>query len=73
MNLREIKIGERAKIIELVGGMMFKKRAEALGIRVGLMVEKKSAQFMNGPIIIKVGNTSIALGVGMAEKIIVEV
>jgi len=28
---------------------------------------------MNGPITIKVGNTNIALGVGMAEKIIVEV
>ncbi|MDA3872079.1 MAG: FeoA family protein [Candidatus Marinimicrobia bacterium] len=73
MSLKEIQIGDKAKVIKLNGGLMFKKRAEALGIRVGSMIEKRSAQFMNGPITIKVGNTNIALGVGMAEKIIVEV
>ncbi len=72
MNLKEIKIGQKVKIIKLDGGLMFIKRAEELGIRIGLLVEKKSAQFMNGPITIKIGNTNIALGIGMAEKIIVE-
>ncbi|MEA3500863.1 MAG: FeoA family protein [Candidatus Marinimicrobia bacterium] len=72
MNLKEIKIGKKVRIIKLAGGIMFKKRAEALGMRVGSLVEKRSAQFMNGPITIKIGNTDFALGIGMAEKIIVE-
>ncbi|MEA1986726.1 MAG: FeoA family protein [Candidatus Marinimicrobia bacterium] len=73
MSLKDIKIGDRAKIIKMNGGSMFIKKAESLGIRVGSIVVKKTAQMMNGPITIQVGNTNIALGVGMAEKVIVEV
>jgi ferrous iron transport protein A len=53
------------------GGMC--KRLEALGIRVGSRIKKKSALIGFGPVIVSVGNTEIAIGHGMASRIFVEV
>lgn len=53
------------------GGMCM--RLEALGIRVGSRIKKKSALIGSGPVIVSVGNTEIAIGHGMASRIFVEV
>ncbi len=73
MNLKKVKIGSKCRVVELKGGTMFNKKAESLGIRVGSIIEKKTAQLMNGPITVQIGSTNIALGIGMAEKIIVDI
>lgn len=59
------------KVTRIAGGYGIVKKAENLGIRVGTEIEKISSHRMRGPIIIKVGNTSVAIGYGMAKKIIV--
>ena len=60
-------------VISINGGGVMCSRLEALGIRVGSIIKKKSSLLGLGPAILLVGNTEIAIGHGMASKIIVEV
>ncbi|NSW92723.1 MAG: ferrous iron transport protein A [Firmicutes bacterium] len=60
-------------IVSIYGGIGMLRRLEALGIRVGGKITKKSALIGRGPVIIAVGNTEIAVGYGMASRILVEV
>jgi len=48
-------------------------RLEALGIRPGKKITKISAHFWRGPVTVIVDKTKIAIGHGMAQKIVVEV
>jgi ferrous iron transport protein A len=43
-----------------------------MGIRVGKKVTKVSSQFMRGPVTLRVDNSQVAIGFGMAMKILVE-
>jgi len=70
--IHDLKNGEPAKIKEIIGGRHFINKAESLGIRRGAEITKVSSQMMHGPVTIKVGQTQIALGHRMAEKIIIE-
>ena len=67
-----LKDGEAAKIKDIIGGRRFINKAESLGIRIGVQITKVSSQMMHGPITIKVGQSQIAIGHRMANKIIIE-
>lgn len=73
VNLAQMKSGEQGTVMAINGGFGLKRRVEALGIRIGVNVKKISSQLMRGPITVQVGNTQVALGFGMAQKIIVEI
>jgi ferrous iron transport protein A len=60
-------------VVAINGGRGMCKKLEALGIRVGAGIKKKSALIGSGPVIVLVGNTEIAIGYGMASRIFVEV
>ncbi len=47
-------------------------RLSSLGLRPGMWLTKISAFALKGPVTVKVGQTTLALGHGMAEKIFVE-
>jgi ferrous iron transport protein A len=70
--LTQLRAGEEAKIVDLQGGIGFRRRVENLGIREGMKIKKISSQLFRGPVTIQVGNTKVAIGYGMAKKIIVE-
>lgn len=72
VNLAQMKSGEEGIIVAIQGGYGLTRRAEALGVRLGVKIRKISSQFMRGPVTVQVGNTQLALGFGMAQKIIVE-
>ncbi|MBU0568652.1 ferrous iron transport protein A [bacterium] len=72
-DLTELKVGEAGTIVELCGNQGFLKRICALGIREGKEIQKVSSQVWQGPITVKIDNFQVALGFGMAKKIIVEV
>lgn len=59
------------RVIKINGGNSVKSKLYHLGIYEGTEIEKKIS-YKKGPIIIKVLNSDIAIGRGMAEKIIVE-
>lgn len=61
------------KIVRIDGGGTLHKRLEVLGIREGIRIQKKYFMPGLGPSIVVAGNTEIAIGHGMAERIWVEV
>ena len=71
--LTDLDEGESGKVIEIVGGRGIHQKLDALGIRIGVKVKKVSSLMLRGPVVIMVGNTQIAIGRGMAQRIIVEV
>ncbi|UCC11920.1 MAG: ferrous iron transport protein A [candidate division WOR-3 bacterium] len=73
VDLAELKAGMTGTITNIDGGHGITNRLDAMGIRCGIKVTKLSGQFMRGPVIIKVGKTQIAIGYGMAKKVLVQV
>lgn len=71
--LSQMRTGQKGVIIQIAGGRGLNSRLETMGIRIGHEVTKISSMLMAGPVVVKAGNTEIALGFGMAQKIIVEV
>ncbi len=47
-------------------------RLSALGIRPGKRITKISAMLMRGPVTVQVDRAQVAVGFGMASRIIVE-
>lgn len=70
--LTKLKKDTRAKVIEVAGGKQVALRLSTLGLRPGSHFLKVSSFALRGPVTIKVGSTTIALGHGMAEKVLVE-
>ena len=72
ISLVRIKKGIKVKIVEITAGKLASSRLSSLGLRIGACVTKISVFAMRGPITVKVGSTTLALGHTMAEKIIVD-
>jgi len=72
VTLRQIRDGQSSIVIQIQGGHGLISRLNALGIRPGQRITKVSSTPMRGPITIKIGNAQVAIGFGMANKIIVE-
>ncbi len=72
MDLTQLGQGRRARIVELLGGRSVNARFGSMGIRPGRTVRKRSAALLKGPVVLEVGSTQLAIGHGMAQKIIVE-
>ncbi|NLJ33817.1 MAG: ferrous iron transport protein A [Firmicutes bacterium] len=70
--LIKVEAGEAVRVIGVHGGPGLASRLEALGIRPGTNIVKKSAIFMGGPVIVEVHGTQIAIGHGMAARTMVE-
>ena len=72
MNLAEIKKDTNCRVISVEGGHGVAKKLSDLGLREGARISKISSQFMKGPVTVRVGCTEIAVGYGIAKKIMVE-
>lgn len=73
VNLVRMQAGQSGKVVEIQGGHGMVNRLSALGIRPGKRVTKVSAMLMRGPVTIQVDRAQVAVGFGMASRIIVEV
>ncbi|MBN1686444.1 MAG: ferrous iron transport protein A [Spirochaetales bacterium] len=73
LSLNDMKRGESGVIKEILGGHGFARRLESMNIRVGKNITKVSAMFRRGPVTVQADHTRLALGFGMAGRIIVEV
>ncbi len=72
MDVTQLNEAEEAKVIQIQGGWGVTKKLDALGIRPGVKIKKISSLVLRGPQTLQVGNTQVAIGFGMAKKIIVE-
>ena len=71
--LSKMKAGEEGVIRKIEGGYGFQRRLTYLGLRIGKIVKKITSEPLRGPIVVEVDRTCIAIGRGVAEKILVEV
>ena len=72
ISLAQLDEGKSAEVLSIEGGRGAVTKLHNLGIREGVVVRKVTGVFRQGPIVVKAGNTQIALGVGMASKVIVK-
>ena len=72
-SLVSMSVNARGKIVEIQGGQGFRQKLEVMGIRIGKTITLVSRQPFRGPLTIKIGGTQMTLGMGMAQKILVEV
>ena len=73
ISLARMRVGQKGKIIRISGGHGTTRKFEALGIRQGQEIKKISDQWMRGPVLLQHGNSQVALGFGMASKVLVEI
>ena len=73
LRLTDMQAGQTGRVTRIHGGRGFRRRLEALGMRPGMVVTKVSGQIMRGPIIVRIGNSQVAIGFGMAHRVFVEV
>ena len=74
VSLARLKEGESGKVYDFKGGERLRKKLDSLGIRKGKSITKVSDMVLRGPITIQIENSSrIAIGRGMAEKIMVKI
>jgi Fe2+ transport system protein FeoA len=71
-SLVQIKADEKVKILEILGGSNLESRLLSMGVYKGKSVIKLSHIGLRGPVVIKAGRSILALGHGVAEKIIIE-
>ena len=70
--LHQMQSGQSGKVVEIQGGHGMVSRLNALGIRPGKRITKVSSMLMRGPVTIQSGSTRVAIGFGMASRMIVE-
>lgn len=67
-----MRSGQRATVVGINGGYGLVRRLSALGLRPGKKVTKVGSMFGRGPVTVQIDSTQLALGFGMANKVIVE-
>lgn len=72
LTLGQMEAGQTGTVIQILGGRGLNRRLEAMGIRPGKKVTKISSMFFRGPVTFRSDHTQVAIGFGMANKILVE-
>ncbi|MFW9899499.1 MAG: ferrous iron transport protein A [Candidatus Thorarchaeota archaeon] len=70
--LTECKKGEETRVIGVNAGFKVKRRLANLGIIPGTIIKKKKDAPFHGPLEIYVKGSTLAIGRGLASKILVE-
>jgi Fe2+ transport system protein FeoA len=73
VSLDTLSPGEDARVIALRGGREFQHRIQSMGVSMGseLSVIQNNGDGEHGGIVIRVGDTRLMIGHGMASKVIV--
>ena len=69
--LSEMSYGEEGIVKSIEGNL--RNKVAGMGIRVGKKIKMATKQPIKGPVVVTVDQYSISLGLGIADKIIVEV
>jgi ferrous iron transport protein A len=72
IDLTQMHPGEFGIIMEIRGGHGLTRKIQGLGIRPGKKITKVSSHFWRGPQTIEIDNIQIAIGFGMAKRILVQ-
>ena len=73
LSLLQMRANQKGKVLEITGGIGLVNRLMSMGIYKGKEIAKLSQFALRGPVAIKVNRSVLALGHGMASKIILEI
>ena len=73
VDLTQMQPGVTGIVKEIQGGQGLVKKLQSMGLRPGKKIAKVSSHFWRGPQTIEIDNSQIAIGFGMAKRILVEV
>ncbi len=73
LSLDNLEPGKIGKVRDIVGGMGVRLRLEQMGIHPGDLIRIKRKGVLRGPILVETNGTEVALGRGIASRILVEV
>jgi Fur family ferric uptake transcriptional regulator len=71
VQLYELKPGQKCVVHHVEGGRTFDRRLASMNIRPGKAITKVSSMLMGGPVVVAVDGRQLAIGQGMARKIMV--
>ena len=69
--LTDLPVGASASVVRLAGGHGMQGRLASMGLHVGSQVRLLHAPRGSGPALVGIGQTRLAIGRGMAERILV--
>jgi ferrous iron transport protein A len=69
--LTELRPGEQATVAAIQGGWGLQARLRNLGLVEGQTIRKVSALAWGGPVVVEIERTQVAIGRGMASRILV--
>lgn len=72
ISLVHLRPNHKGRVLEFSGGAGLRHRLMSMGLYIGKEVTKLSYVGLRGPVVVKVGRSVLAIGHGMAAKIIVE-
>lgn len=72
-SLVELKKGDTAEVVMIDGGTGLASRLYSMGIFPGQRLQKAGGMAFGGPVLVNVGSSQLAVGRGMAEKIVVRI
>jgi ferrous iron transport protein A len=72
MTLDQLRFGERARVVAVQGGRGLRLNLEQMGIHSGDTIVVAGSGAFRGPVLIEVHGSRIALGRGVARKILVD-
>jgi len=70
--LTQMQAGQSGTVVEIRGGFGLVRRLNALGIFPGKRITKISSMLARGPVTIEVDRGQVAMGFGMANRILVQ-
>lgn len=73
LSLVHMEAGQSGTVVQIAGWPGMVRRLNAMGVRPGSRITKVSSMFMRGPVTIRMSQTQMAIGFGMARRIFVEV
>ena len=72
-SLIDMRTGQIGRVSAVLAGRGLCSRLDAMQIIPGTMLRKISGSFLRGPVTVQVGNARVALGFGMAAKVMLEI
>jgi ferrous iron transport protein A len=72
-SLNDLAPGEGGRVVSIEGGYRVQQRLRTLGLVEGAAVRKLSALAWGGPVVVEVSRTQVAVGRGLARRVLVEV
>jgi ferrous iron transport protein A len=72
VTLAQLKSGQSGTVVDILGGHRMLDRLNSLGIIPGKKITKTSAMLMRGPVTVEVDRVEVAIGFGMASKVMVK-